>query len=778
MRPSIQIRCLLLLVLLAGGFSAAQAQPCTLSLSGHVEDADTKEKLDAATVLLEGKGSMVLTDARGDFQFHDLCPGTYTLRITHIHCDSLVMTVVLQHDKHVDFLLPHAKNVLQTVTMESKMLIPVDDRNTLTGQTLQETRGLSISEALSKIPGIVLLQTGTNNAKPIIHGLHGNRVITVNNGIRQEGQQWGNEHAPEIDPFIADKLTLVQGVDALRYGSDAIGGVLLIEPRPLRFAQQKSRTELHAGYFTNNQQYVLSGIHERSVRSLPDLSVRIQATLKQGGNAATPNYRLNNTGLHEINGSFTVGYRKNRYSTELYGSRFQTRIGIFTGSHIGNFSDLLQAIQSSQPDATFLGQKTYSIARPRQEVTHTLVKWKQAYRFSKGKIQLLVSGQQNDRKEFDVVRSSSNTKPQMDLTITTMAEDFLWEYPLKKNQTLMLGLNGLQQQNVYSGRYFIPNFTAFSGGIYGLYKWQTKQWEFHAGARMDHRQLATRRLPVNGDTVDNAFRFSTQAATMYIQYKPAFIHDLSWSIQVGWASRSPHVNELLSNGIHHGTATYEQGDPFLRIERSISIQSNLVYENHAHTVRMELGGYWQQIRDFIYLSPQPDSPVLTNAGAFPKMVYRQTDARLAGIDAVVSVHLTRSLTTDWQGSMLRATDRARSTWMILMPADRLKNTWKYSFANGKKFSDTYVSLEAQHVFRQVRIPDISSGIKDYKTPPNAYTLCHAHASTTRKMGAHTVTVGVSVRNLFNTVYRDYLNQFRYFTDELGRNIQIRFTTIF
>lgn len=778
MRPVVRIRCLLFLALFVGGIAAVEAQSCTLTLSGHVEDSDTKEKLAAATVQLAGEGTMVLTDARGDFQFQNLCPGTYLLRITHIHCDSLVISVILENDRHVDLFLPHAKNVLQTVTMESKMLIPIDDRTVLTGQALQETRGLSVSEALTKIPGIVMLQTGTNNAKPVIHGLHGNRIITVNNGIRQEGQQWGNEHAPEIDPFIADKLTLVQGVDALRYGSDAIGGVLLVEPRPLRFAQPTGRTEIHAGYFTNNLQYVLSGIHERSLRSLPDLSFRVQATYKQGGNAATPGYRLNNTGLHEINGSFTVGYRKNRYSTEVYGSRFQTRIGIFTGSHIGNFADLLQAIQSSQPDATFLGQKTYSIARPRQEVTHTLIKWKQAYRLPKGKMHLLVSAQQNDRKEFDVVRSSSNTKPQMDLTITTLSEEWLWEQTLRKNSTLMLGLNGMQQQNVYTGRYFIPNFTAFSGGLYSLYKWHTQQWAFHAGARMDVRQLATRRLPVNGDTIDNAFRFSTQAATLYVQYKPAFIHDLSWSVQVGLASRSPHVNELLSNGIHHGTATYEQGDPLLRIERSTSVQSKMVYENHAHTLRMEFSGYWQQIRDFIYLSPQPDSPVLTNAGAFPKMVYRQTDARLTGFDAVFSFQLTRSLLVDFQGSMLRALDRTRSTWMILMPADRIKNTWKYTFANGKKYSDSYLSLETQHVFRQTRIPDAASGLRDYKMPPDAYTLLHVHAATTRKIGGHAVTIGISVRNLFDTGYRDYLNQFRYFTDELGRNIQVRCTTIF
>jgi iron complex outermembrane receptor protein len=767
----------MLMLVFGIGIEASKAQ-CNFKLEGHVEDSDTKEKLEAATVLLRETGKSLLTDSRGDFEFSGLCPGTYRILVTHIHCDSLELTILIDRDRHLDIFLPHAKSMMQNITLESKTSFTVDPRSVLSGQKLQETRGMSISEALAKIPGIVLLQTGTNIAKPIVHGLHGNRVITVNNGIRQEGQQWGNEHAPEIDPYIADKLSLVEGVDALRYGSDALGGVLLVEPKPLRFNQHDSRTEFNAGYFSNNRQYVVSGIHERSVRSVPDLSVRIQSTFKKAGNVQTPHYRLNNTGMDEVNGSLTIGYRKNRWNTELYISRFQTRIGIFSGSHIGNFSDLLNAIKADQPDPTFLNQTGYAIARPRQEVAHTLAKWRQSYRLNRGKIQLLVSGQNNARKEFDVVRSSTNTRPQMDLTISTLAEDLYWESPLNTNSNLLLGANAIQQQNVYQGRYFIPNFTAFAGGIYGLYKWNSTEWDVHAGARFDHRNLSTLRLLVSGDTIDNRFRFFTQAATLFVQYKPTFIHDLSWSVQFGLASRSPHVNELLSNGIHHGTATFEQGDPNLRIERSLSVQTRLLYENHEHTVKMEVNGYGQRIRDFIFMAPQPNSPVLTNAGAFPRMVYQQTDAQLMGLDAILSLQLMKSLSTDMQASILRARDLKRSTWLILMPADRISNNWKYQLADGKRFSASYFSAEVQHVFKQTRVPNAASGITDYKAPPNAYTLFNLHAATTLNAGKHPLTLGLSIRNLFNIAYRDYLNQFRYFIDEPGRNIQLRLTYIF
>jgi iron complex outermembrane receptor protein len=764
---------LISLLCLYGMNNRSMAQNCTFKLSGHVEDSDTKEKLASATVSLTGKAKTILTDESGDFEFKNLCPGSYRLVISHLDCDSVVMLVQLEKDKHLDVFLPHSHNVLKTIIVDSKPINGNDDRTILNAKELLESRGLSLSETLTKMPGVVMLQTGTNNAKPVIHGLHGNRVIIVNNGIRQEGQQWGNEHSPEIDPYIADKFSLVQGVDALRYGSDAIGGVLLVDPRPMQFGLTKGRTEIHASYLTNNFQYVISGIHERSLRSIPDLSFRIQSTFKQGGNSSTPNYRLNNTGLKEVNGSFTLAYRKSRYQTELYVSRFQNQIGIFTGSHIGNFSDLLQAIQSTRPDVTFLGQTTYTIARPRQEAVHTLLKWRQSLKMYKGKLQLLVSGQQNERKEFDIVRTASNIKPQMDLTIGTLAEDLFWERSLKVKGSMLVGITSMQQQNVYTGRYFIPNFKSISGGIYGMYKWHSGNWDLHAGGRVDHKQLSTRRIRILGDTSNNLFRFTTNAATLFIQNKPAFFHDLTWSLLFGYTSRSPHVNELLSNGIHHGTATYEQGDPSLRIERSISLQSKLLYENHSHTVRVELNGHLQHIQNFIYLLPEPDSPVLTNAGAFPKMIYRQTDAQLLGLDAVLSFSLTKHLSTELQGSTLRAKDQTQSTWLILMPADRLKNNWKYAFNTGKKINDAYISLEAIHVFRQLRVPDARSGVKDYKETPAAYSLLNLHTSATIKSAAHSITIGISVRNAMNKSYRDYLNQFRYYTDEIGRNIQFR-----
>jgi iron complex outermembrane receptor protein len=212
----------------------AHSQQCNFILSGHVEDTDSKEKLSSAKVFLKELNKTAITNEQGDFSFTKICAGSYTLVISHVHCETIEKSLTITNDLHVDIFMPHEKSTLSAITVEGSKVIPNSGlKKELSGNALAETRGSSLSEALAKINGVTLLQTGSTISKPVIHGLHGNRILTINNGVRQEGQQWGNEHAPEIDPFIADKLAVVKGVDVLRYGSDAIGGVILVEPKAL-----------------------------------------------------------------------------------------------------------------------------------------------------------------------------------------------------------------------------------------------------------------------------------------------------------------------------------------------------------------------------------------------------------------------------------------------------------------------------------------------------------------------------------------------------------------
>ncbi|HEX2536614.1 MAG TPA: TonB-dependent receptor [Chitinophagaceae bacterium] len=765
------MRYLILLCLTAFSLLPAAAQPCNLTLLGHVHHGNAHENLQGATITLVELSRSTITDEQGNFRFDSLCAGPVTLRISHVPFDTVVRAGLSRRVTHLDIDLHPNMHLLEEVVVSAHTTHGHSGRTILSGKELEETRGRSLGEALSKINGVSLLQTGSTISKPVIHGLHGSRILMINNGVRQEGQQWGSEHAPEIDPYIAGRLTVIKGVDELRYGSDAVGGVVLVEPRPLR-TQPGYSGEVNAGYFSNNRQYTASAQWEQQWKRFPSFTYRVQGTFRKGANVRTPGYRLNNTGLEEQNFSLTGAWRKGPLSSELFYSFFDTKVGIFTGAHIGNLTDLQKAIESPQPDPVFTGQQTYRIGRPYQSVRHQLVKSRTSFSAGQHRFHLLLAGQWNDREEFDIVRSSRTTRPQLDLSIRTLSEEVSWDHVYRGRFSGTFGLTAQQQQNSYAGRYLVPAYRAGFYGAYYIGKWSRDRWEAQAGLRYDDKSIQTHRLQAGGATFDHyRFRFSTLGTSAHVGYR--LTEHWKVAATAALSTRAPQVNELLSNGIHHGTATYEEGNIHLKPERSLNLAVSSVYQNNPGTLSVELSLYHNRIRDFIYQQPVPDEPVLTIAGAFPKLAYRQTDAVLQGGD--LSLTLRPAERWEWTGSymLLRARNEVQQDWLIGMPADRIRQELTRYLADGRRFSQTYFSLETVHQFRQTRTPDERLGKQDYKEAPAGYLLLNADLSTTVRLKTLPLTIGLSGRNLLNRKYRDYLNSLRYFTDEPGRNLQVR-----
>jgi iron complex outermembrane recepter protein len=746
------------------------SQTCDLRIAGHVEDLDSKQKLAGATVKLVGTDKVILTNDEGNFIFGNLCRGKYILEISHVDCATVTREIVLEKNFHQDIFLPHAQNTLEEVTVSAIRGVPnTAFKQEVSGRQMEETRGTSLAEALDKLSGVTTLKTGSNVSKPVIHGLHGNRVLIINNGIRQEGQQWGNEHAPEVDPFIADKISVIKGVDELKYGSDAIGGVILVDAKPLKHLEGTSG-ELYTGYSTNGGLYYGSGNVEKRFSKIP-LALRLQGTFRKSGNIKTPDYFMNNTGLEEYNYSLTAGWKKEHFNIETYLSHFYTKAGIFSGAHIGNLSDLEVAINAEKPDDVFTGEETYRIRRPFQQVEHTLGKIKSTFSKGDNKFYITIGAQRNRRREYDKSRSDVNTQPQLDLLIYTFTEDLSWEHkPIGKLKGT-IGLSLMQQDNSFGGRYFIPNYFSNTIGGYWLEKLSLGKFDLHAGVRFDHKTIETKRLLSNGGNINYDFDFSTLASSFNAIYKHADHFRLIGALNL--SSRAPHVNELLSNGIHHGSATYEEGDINLKTEKALNTSLTMEWETFEGRLDINATAYNNRINDFIYRKPVPDEPVLTIAGAFPKIVFSQTDATLNGFDLDLHGKITNELVYHFQYAMLRAKDRATDDWLIYMPADRITNGLTWNFKEGKKISDAYLSLEMTSVFEQKRVPSDKNGKQDYKVPPGAYNLVDADLSGTFDIWDKPVTIGLSVNNLFNVKYRDYLNSFRYFTDEMGRNISIK-----
>ena len=235
---------------------------CTYSISGVIRDEDQQILLEKATVSIVELNKSVMTSASGRYNFNGLCQGDYTIKVTHADCQTIEMHIHLKDDMQQDFVLSHTENRLKEVVVVGTSVVrPEGMTGELKGRQLLSTRGASLGESLQKIAGVTVLQTGNNIYKPVIQGLHSSRVLILNNGIRQEGQQWGSEHAPEIDPYVANRLTVIKGAASVRYGGDAIGGVVLVEPRLLQYRKDLSG-EVNVAAFSNNRQGVISALIE------------------------------------------------------------------------------------------------------------------------------------------------------------------------------------------------------------------------------------------------------------------------------------------------------------------------------------------------------------------------------------------------------------------------------------------------------------------------------------------------------------------------------------
>ena len=773
-------------------FSAFAHGQCILTVRGTVNDADTRSPLAGATVTIVELKKTILTDVRGNYSITGICPGDYTLRITHADCQALDFHFHLKEDLNKTFQLSHAENLLKEVVVVGAATVrPEGMTGELKGKELAATRGLSLGESLQRITGVTVLQTGNNIYKPVIQGLHSSRVLILNNGIRQEGQQWGSEHAPEIDPYVANRLTVIKGAASVRYGGDAIGGVVLVEPRLLQY-KKAVQGEVNLAAFSNNRQGVLSALFEGGFDKKEETSWRIQGTIKRGGNAKTADYWLKNSGVEEMNMSAAAGWRKNNKNVELFYSIFNSRIGIFSGAHIGNLTDLEYLIRTAVPPDYIRNEEfSYVIDRPSQAVQHHLFKIKAfTEELGKSRISLTLSSQLNIRKEFDITRSASDL-PQLQLNLQTHMADLVWEHFAGKKIKGSMGFNAMYQDNFINYRYFVPNYQSVDLGLWLAERYQHEKWQVELGLRFDNRNrfnikdndkqpfdLLMGNMLVAGEPYGKR-NFSGVSGTGVVAYK--FNENLRTSFTASSAWRAPQVNELFSNGLHHGAARIERGDAKLNTERAYSILGTVIFSNEKWEA--EFGVYNKEIFDFIYLKPAYPA-LLTIRGAFPAFDYAQTHASLSGMDIRLAYRFTNHFQTHVKASVLRAYDKTAKTWLIQMPSDRYEADLEYSFIDGKLLKQSSVKLGIQHVTRQIHVPptgnikvtDALGNAKmqsDYMLPPDAYTLFNLEAATGIDLPKRRVDLVFSVTNLFDIAYRDYMNAFRYFALDRGRNISLK-----
>ena len=747
----------------------------TFVLEVWVRDSITHQPLSASSVAVKGHRHLHATNEEGFIRIDSIKAGEVKLQVANLGYHPVQVVVHVPATDRVEILMcPESYHLHETIIMNQRN---VDDptfstqhKSIINSEQAENNRGQNISEMLSIINGITLLNSGPNIAKPVIRGLHSNRVLMLNAGIRQEGQNWGAEHGPEIDPFVANRVEVIKGASAVEFGAEAIGGVIRISPRDYRNEKGVGGIFQIQG-LSNNMQGAFSLTAEGTHLQNNQLSWRLQGSMRRAGDSHAPDYVISNTGLSDRNISVATAYRIKRFHADFYYSKFYSQMGIFIASHMGNADDLLAALRRSQP--LVVNPFTYKMDRPFQQVTHDLVSMKLTwFTTDKSRVVLQQSYQQNMREEYDIDRpfnQAIRNRPAYDLRLYSLNTEIKWEHELMKHVKGKLGISFMQQQNDAAGvAFIIPHFNAHTAGVYLMEKWEHAKWILEAGLRYDMRWLnanSTRRF----NELDESRTFSNFNGIISLVRLLPRQWILTTTTSTGW--RAPAINELYSNGLHAVNATYEIGDKTLKPEQSLMLDA--VIKKEAKTGRIEIGIYSHYITDFIYQRPNRQ-PTLTIRGAFPTFQFSQTNAWLNGADISAEKVWFKQWQTGIAISYLYANDAKSNEPLIYMPANRLRMHASYLFDNGKRLSQTAVELRGNYVMRQWRYV---TGI-DYTDPPPAYFLLGLHVRTHIKVCNNNWMLSMDLHNLFNTRYRDYLSRFRYFTDDAGFDLVLRLSIPF
>jgi iron complex outermembrane recepter protein len=743
-------------------------ESCDLSVKIIVTETHNATPVADLMLYLTESKATVQTDENGIAEIENICPRTYNI---HIHSYEIQDTTIpLFIDKSGTYRLKvkHADQLLHLVEVHDKNEKTIlQNKDLLSNKMLQANSGKTISEQLKNINGITTLSNGATIAKPVIHGLHSNRILMLNNGIRQEDQQWGSEHAPNIDPFIANQITVLKGAAGVRYGTDAIGGVVLVEPNAIR-PDIGWGGEMNLAAFSNNRMGVIAGILEHRFAQLPSLSFRLQGSAKQGGNYQIPGgHWVANTGVREKNFSVTLNYQRPHSGAEIFFSRFDNTLGVYRGSHTGSQQDLNNAINSDTP--LLSSGFTYDIARPKQVVQHNLLKAKTFLDNKWGVWNLVYAYQNNYRQEYDVLRVD-NGKPQLNLTLNTHTINLNLDHKKVNRFSGQLGVDGMYQHNTFKDgdRVFIPSYYSYSAAAYAIERYAKNDWTLEAGLRFDYKHFEMYNPEgVQLNNVRYLFDYRNPSAT--IAFKNRITKQWDWSATLAKAWRAPQAPELFSAGFHQGGARIELGNRDLKPESSYNFTINSKYEIEDK-LKVDVSLYAQSIQNFIYLRPGAD--VLTIRGYYKTFNYVQTNALMSGLDVSTCYNWSKHWKLDAQASMLRARDENLKDWLILMPSDRFSAGIKHEFSLNEAIKECFVGISSQYVLQQKRIPANFDQI-DYPRPPAAYFLLSAEAGTQLTLRHQPLYFSITANNLLNQKYRDYMDVFRYFIDQPGRNIAVR-----
>ena len=707
------------------------------TLTGRVSDASTGEPLVGAAVAVPAFDTGALADADGRFSI-SLGTAGGAVRVVTRYVGYVPDTRTVEPGAVLDIAL--VPSVVEapgaTVTaraMPSDVLATPQSVAALDALALARSGGGTPFDALSEVAGVRLLRTGPGIAKPVIRGLTSQRVLVVDNGVRQEGQGWGDEHGPEIGQADVDRIEVVRGPSSLLYGSDALGGVVQTLRRDLFEGAQSFSAEARLSGDTATQGT------DASLR-VGGVSGRIGAEARvgglRGGLVRTPEALVANTAQDGTTASARVGLRVGeRGRIEAEGGLFRQQIGLFEPEVAGL-------------DAGPVEPDRFAIGGPYQRVAHDrgVVRVDLATGGFARRVEAVGALQQNRRREFE-----DGDEAALSLRLTTATADVRVHHRPVGRVFGVLGASGFRQRNeTLAEETLIPGGTTLNGAVFAAEQLVLPRLTLDAGARLDARRLDVDDAP-DLDVAAQRRTYTALTGAVGVAWQPRA--DVSLGANLGRAFRAPVLQELFGNGVHEGTLRFERGDAGLGPERSLAL--DVVGRVLTPHVYAEISGFANRIAGYI----TPRATGETDAGSGLAVYdFTQTAALLVGAEARLDVHphALHGLGVHLQADVTRGRDTRLDAPLPFVPPARVQAAVEFQAARVGPVRDVEAQFGPTLVAAQRR-PDVPGEVATA-----AYASWGGSVAASVAVGAATLTPVLAVDNLFDARFVDPLSRYRPF----------------
>ena len=709
---------------------------------GIVTDANTNEKLEFVNIYFPKLEKGTITNENGKFSIENLSPGNYNMLFSMIGYKTQSANITVPSTNEIKIsLMPSAIEMESIIIstpfhkLQSENVMKVEQRSL---KDLKTNGAVTLSDGITNIAGVESVTTGVSIGKPVIRGLSSNRVLVYTQGVRLENQQFGDEHGLGVNDAGIESVEVIKGPASLLYGSDALGGVLYLNPE--RFANNNTSSgDFSGNYYSNTQGYSTNAGYKSSENNFKFL---FRGSLAEHADYKTKEYRVTNTRFREQDFKAGVGYQNNTFKTEFRYNLNNSKLGI--PEEIG---------EQSTNRAPLL---------PFQNITNHILSSKSTWFFVNSKLDFNLGFIYNDRKEFEEHHEEDEDEHEeenevleaaLHMKLKTANYDVKYSLPKLGKVETIVGVQGMNQVNSnYGEEQLIPNATTNDVGVLATSHVHFNKADVQLGVRFDNRNI----------DVDSGLNKSFNCFNGALGIKTSIANNITARLNLATGFRAPNLSELTSNGTHEGTNRYEIGNNDLKSEQNF--QTDLALEFKNEHLELFANGFYNKINNYIFLSPSGEfidgNPVFT---------YLQDNANLYGGEFGFHLH---PHPLDWlhiETSFEMVTGKqANDAYLPLIPANSLTNIIRLEFEK-PWIKSGYTFIKLRSTFKQ-------NNVSAFETKTDGYNLLSAGLGGSFSLFKNDLSVIISGNNLTNKTYINHLSRLK--PDgifNMGRNINLGFT---